>query len=102
MMKQAVRIEPEDNVAVAVQDIAAGEKVDCSGVQVTAGANISTGHKIAVFPIPRGENIVKYAVTIGISSREISPGEHVHSHNVEDITNQLCNEYERQFRSMKG
>jgi len=45
---------------------------------------------------------VKYAVTIGLASCDIAEGEHVHSHNVEDITNRLCNEYERAFRAEKG
>lgn len=101
-MKKVVQIEPEDNVAVAVQDISAGERVDCSGQEITARNNVLKGHKIALVHIPQGERIIKYAVAIGRSSQDISPGDHVHSHNVEDITNQLCNEYERQFRSQKG
>jgi hypothetical protein len=44
----------------------------------------------------------EYAVTIGLASCDIAEGEHVHSHNVEDITNRLCNEYERAFRAEKG
>jgi len=49
-----------------------------------------------------GSDIVKYAVVIGKASHDIAPGEHVHSHNVEDITDRLCNEYAQQFRAMKG
>ena len=45
---------------------------------------------------------MKYAVTIGLASCDIEPGEHVHSHNIEDITNRLCNEYERAFRAKRG
>ncbi len=63
---------------------------------------VPLGHKIALSRIARGDRIVKYAVTIGLASCDIAPGEHVHSHNVEDITNRLCNEYERAFRAMKG
>ena len=49
-----------------------------------------------------GSNLITNAVTIGLASSDIAPGEHVHSHNVEDITNRLCNEYERAFRARKG
>ncbi len=101
-MKKVIQIESEDNVGVAVQDIFVGERVGCSGTEMIAQNDIPAGHKIALVTIPQGERIIKYAVTIGKSSREILQGEHVHSHNVEDITNQLCNEYERQFRSVKG
>ena len=99
--KRAVRIEPEDNVAVVVQDVLNGDAVDCSGSEILSRGDISRGHKIACRFISEGEKIVKYAVTIGIASREIYPGEHVHSHNVRDITNQLCNEYAQQFRAAK-
>ena len=101
-MKKAVRIEPEDNVAVVVQDVAQGENVDCSGLEVKSAKAIAKGHKIALSSIPKGGDIVKYAVVIGKASQEIAPGEHVHSHNVEDITDRLCNQYAQQFRAMKG
>jgi altronate hydrolase len=101
-MKKAVRIEPEDNVAVVVQDVAQGENVDCSGLEVKSANAIAKGHKIALSSIPKGGDIVKYAVVIGKASHDIVPGEHVHSHNVEDITDRLCNQYAQQFRAMKG
>jgi len=102
VVKKAVRIEKEDNVAVAVQNIAAGDSVKCGEVSIVALDNIPEGHKISVSSISKGENIVKYAVTIGLASGDIRAGEYVHSHNVEDITDKLCNEYEKQFRSMEG
>ncbi|GAB1400728.1 hypothetical protein MASR1M66_21830 [Aminivibrio sp.] len=102
VLKKVVQIEPEDNVAVAVQDITAGERVDCSGWEILARNDVPKGHKIALLDIPLGKRIIKYAVAIGKSSQDIFSGDHVHSHNIEDITNQLCNEYERQFRSVKG
>ena len=101
-MKKAIRIEPEDNVAVVAQDTSAGETLDCAGASLVAKGAVPLGHKIALSRNPRGEKIVKYAVTIGLASSDIAPGEHVHSHNVEDITNRLCNEYERAFRARKG
>jgi altronate hydrolase len=101
-MKKAIRIEPEDNVAVVAQDTAAGETLECAGERLTAKDAVPLGHKIALSRIPRGERIVKYAVTIGLASCDIAPGAHVHSQNVEDITNRLCNEYERAFRAIKG
>lgn len=101
-MKKAIRIEPEDNVAVVAQDTVAGDLLDCSGMNVVVKGAIPLGHKLALVPIPRGGEIVKYAVTIGLASCDIEPGEHVHSHNIEDITNRLCNEYERAFRAKRG
>jgi hypothetical protein len=40
------------------------------------------GHKIALEAIREGEAIRKYGQTIGFASRDIAPGEWIHSHNV--------------------
>ena len=82
----------EDNVGVAVADIASGEKVTgaCletneSVSEVTAGGDIPLGHKIALADLAEGANIVKYGVNIGRASREIKEGDYVHVHNVKSI-----------------
>lgn len=102
MEKKAIRIEADDNVAVVAQDTAPGDALICADGLVTAADAVPAGHKIALSRIPRGAEIVKYAVTIGLAACDIEPGAHVHSHNVEDITDRLCNEYEREFRARKG
>ena len=40
------------------------------------------GHKVALFDIKKGENIIKYGSAIGHASCDIKKGEHVHSHNL--------------------
>ena len=40
------------------------------------------GHKYAIRPIAEGEDVVKYGMPIGHATRAITPGEHVHSHNL--------------------
>ncbi len=102
MEKKAIRIEADDNVAVVAQDTAPGDALICADGFVTAADAVPAGHKIALSRIPRGAEIVKYAVTIGLAACDIESGAHVHSHNVEDITDRLCNEYEREFRARKG
>lgn len=44
--------------------------------------NLETGHKTALFPISKGENIIKYGNPIGHAIKDIQKGEHVHSHNL--------------------
>lgn len=76
--ESVLRIHPNDNVAVALRDLAAGEKV--SGVTVTE--RIPAGHKLALQPIAVGEPVLKFGYPIGTATRGIHPGEHVHVHNV--------------------
>ena len=97
-MMKAIRIETEDNVAVVAQDTAKGDRLDCSGLEVTAREAIPLGHKVALAPIDRGALVVKFGVPIGRASAAIRTGDHVHVHNVEDITTELCEGYEKKFR----
>lgn len=43
---------------------------------------IPLGHKAAIKPIKKGQPIIKCGQVIGIASRDISPGNHVHVHNI--------------------
>ena len=97
-MMKAIRIEKEDNVAVVAQDTAKGDRLDCSGLEVTAGEAIPLGHKIALAPIGQGSLVVKFGVPIGRAQVSISAGEYVHVHNVEDITEELSDSYAKKFR----
>lgn len=45
--------------------------------------DIPYGHKIALCPIIKGSDIVKYGESLGEASRDITPGEHVHVHNLD-------------------
>ena len=49
------------------------------------------GHKYALVPIKKGENVIKYGSPIGHATCDINVGEHVHTHNVK--TN-LCGNLE--------
>jgi len=73
-----LRLHSEDNVAVALDAIAAGEAV---GPGVAAASDIPAMHKLATRAIASGERILKYGQPIGTAARAISAGEHVHDHN---------------------
>lgn len=73
-----LRIDPHDNVFVALREIAAGEHV----ADFLAVDTIPAGHKVAACDIATGEPVVKYGYPIGVASVPIRQGQHVHSHNV--------------------
>ncbi len=50
--------------------------------KVKAGQRIPVGHKIALREIPKGERVIKYGETIGVTTMNIQEGDHVHVHNV--------------------
>ena len=61
-----IKINPADNVAVALQDLAAGEVVE--GVKLLT--DVPRGHKIVLQDLAAGENVIKYGFPIGHVTRE--------------------------------
>lgn len=67
---QYIRINPDDNVAVALCDIAKGEAVE--GIQLCE--DVPRGHKIALKDFAEGENVIKYGFPIGHVTRPVPAG----------------------------
>ena len=78
MAKNTIIINSLDNVAVALTDLKKGEKHE----GVTLVSDITKGHKFALKPIKKGENVIKYGNPIAHATADIAAGEHVHTHNV--------------------
>lgn len=76
-----IRLSPEDNVAVAIAPLAAGDRISLGDRQVTVLDPIPAGHKVSLVRIPVGAPIRKYGEPIGIATRDIEAGSHVHGHN---------------------
>jgi altronate hydrolase len=81
-VKAVLAISLRDNVATALEALEIGRRVEANGLLVTAVEAIAAGHKIALQPIRTGEAVIKYGSAIGLASRDIAPGAHVHTHNV--------------------
>lgn len=83
----ALRLHPSDNIAVALRNIEIDEKIIISDLteEVIATKEIPYGHKVALRIIHDGEEITKYGECMGISTEEISQGDHVHVQNVRGL-----------------
>ena len=44
--------------------------------------NLENGHKYALCDIDEGSSVIKYGFSIGVATKDIKEGEHVHSHNL--------------------
>lgn len=87
--KQAIIVDPQDNVATAIRDLKQGDVVETGGASVVLVSDILFGHKFALTDIPKGQYVIKYGARIGRATSQIDKGDHVHVHNVEDITDQV-------------
>lgn len=88
-MKAALRLHPTDTVATLLESVQGGESVTLIdmenhplGVQ-TAQEAIDQGHKIALCAMQVGDDVIKYGYSIGVASAAISPGDRVHTHNLD-------------------
>lgn len=80
---QLISLNPNDNVAVALCDLKAGQEVTLMDSRaLTLLEDIDFGHKVAVRTIPQGEKVLKYGLPIGSATRDIAVGEHVHVQNM--------------------
>lgn len=82
-------ISENDNVATALEDIAAGAIAIHEGREIAIARPIQFGHKFALRTIATGSYIVKYGARVGIATSDIEVGEHVHVHNVRDIVDEV-------------
>lgn len=65
-----------------IRTLEAGERLAIEGVETLVLSRLALGHKVAARAITAGEKIIKYGAPIGSATRDIVPGEHVHTHNL--------------------
>ncbi|HLU08528.1 MAG TPA: UxaA family hydrolase, partial [Oceanobacillus sp.] len=79
----AIRLHPQDNVAIAKTNLQTGTTLALAdGSQVAIQGFIPSGHKIALRQTATGEAVYRYGQIIGFATQPIQPGEQVHSHNL--------------------
>jgi altronate hydrolase len=76
------RIAPEDDVAIALFELQPGAQVAMGGTVVDITEPIPRGHKVALRDIRAGEAVRKLGWPIGLATRNIVRGSHVHTHNL--------------------
>ncbi|MDQ5854600.1 MAG: altronate dehydratase family protein, partial [Chloroflexota bacterium] len=78
----AIRLDPADDVAIALMPLPAGRTVAVDGVRVPLTTDVPVGHKFALRPIDNGMPVRRYGQVIGFATAPIAPGEHVHTENL--------------------
>ncbi len=81
-MQDFIKINKDDNVAVALKPIAKGTTVNVAGTQVTMLEDIPQGHKFAIKPVRKGDAVIKYGFRIGFAQADVEVGGWIHTHNL--------------------
>ena len=75
-----IRLHPDDDVVIARSQLVGGTTL--IDEKVTVAGLVPPGHKVATRAIAKGAPVKRYNQIIGFGSRPISPGDHVHLHNL--------------------
>ena len=83
MKTKYLKINPADNVAVAITTLQKGEKFDIDGHEITLNEDIPAGHKFALQDFAKGENVIKYGYPIGHTRQAQKQGDWINEHNLQ-------------------
>ncbi len=90
-----IKINPSDNVAVALVDLKQGEKLTVDGVEITMNSDIPAGHKFALAGVDADSHIIKYGYPIGHARENIKQGDWVNEKTIKTNLNSVL-DYEYQ------
>jgi altronate hydrolase len=77
-----LKINPADNVAVAIETLEFGGKITVSGDEITLQNEIPAGHKFALKSFETNDFVVKYGYAIGHAREAIAKGALVNEKNI--------------------
>jgi altronate dehydratase len=75
-------LHKDDDVAVLLEDGHPEDWIEASGTRVGLRVAVPRFHKVALRRITAGETVRKVGEAIGVATRLIEAGEHVHVHNL--------------------
>ena len=81
-MKNVLKINPKDNVWVALQNITKGTVVSIDNEQVTVTEDITAKHKIYPTSFKKGDSIFMYGVLVGKLTIDVEAGARMTTDNL--------------------
>jgi altronate hydrolase len=82
MKKSILKVHPDDNVIVALRDLAKGEEVRLNGDSYKLAEDIPAKHKFAEDTLAPGDKLTMYGVLVGKAQTEIPAGARISTINV--------------------
>ncbi|MFD0836732.1 UxaA family hydrolase [Mariniflexile aquimaris] len=82
MQKKLIKVNPSDNVAVALVNLKAGEVISFEGQDIKVLSDTKSKHKIALEAFESGNRIIMYGVLVGTANGTIKKGDVLTTENV--------------------
>jgi len=87
MKSRLIKVQNEDNVAIALVDLWQGDTVEFEGEEVFILSNTQAKHKISMVDLALGDKIYMYGVLVGKATEEIKRGGKLTTENVKHEAN---------------
>lgn len=81
-MQKILRIDPKDNLIVALRDLAQGDIIENDGQRIQLVTDVPAKHKFTREPVPVGGIVTLYGVPVGKAVAPLQSGERVTVDNV--------------------
>ncbi|QZE14581.1 altronate dehydratase family protein [Halosquirtibacter laminarini] len=82
MKNRLIKISPKDNLLVALEDIAPGEKVFFEGKELDVINGVQVKHKVAEHDFNQGDIVVMYGLPVGKTLKSIQKGDVITTENI--------------------
>jgi altronate hydrolase len=86
MKNKILKVNPNDNVIVALTNLQQGEKVQLNDKEILIKENIEAKHKFFEQDTKAGSEIIMYGVIIGTTQVDVSAGQWMNTSNVKHAT----------------
>jgi len=83
MQTRVLKLDPRDNVLIALADLNQGEPIQFEGKTYTLVSNVLAKLKLATEDLSVGDDVVMYGVLVGTAVKQIQRGERLTTSNVQ-------------------
>ena len=80
--QSVLQVSPDDNLLVALRDLAEGEQVEWGENTLTVTEEIPAKHKLTTCDLSAGNPVYMYGVLVGEATQAIARGQRVHTDNL--------------------
>ena len=77
-----IHLHARDTVVVALKELPQGTRIRVGSEDIQTRQLIPPGHKLAIQTVEADGQVFKFGWPIGLTTRRVEAGEHVHSHNL--------------------
>lgn len=86
-MIKAIKIHPQDNMIVALENLKEGELIPIDGQQIKLLEDIKQKHKFSLEALKKNEPLIMYGVKVGIANQAIKKGTALTTENMDNAFN---------------